>query len=64
VVIETSAVVVNPALFARTTLMQLTAALANPESWVGWSGPQLIDRLAQVGVFVKIGNEEGTEHAS
>jgi hypothetical protein len=30
VVIETSAVVVNPALFARTTLTQITTALANP----------------------------------
>ncbi len=63
VVIETSAVVVNPALFARTTLTQLTTALANPERWVGWSVPQLIDRLAQVGVFVKLGKEEeGANH--
>lgn len=58
VVIETSAVVVNPPLFARTTLTQLTTALANPERWVGWSVPQLIDRLAQVGIFVKLGKEE------
>jgi hypothetical protein len=58
VVIETSAVVVNPALFAQTTLEQLTTALASPERWIGWSVPQLIDRLAQVGVFVKLGKEE------
>jgi hypothetical protein len=57
-VIETSAVVVNPALFAQTTLEQLTTALASPERWIGWSVPQLIDRLAQVGVFVKLGKEE------
>jgi len=64
VLIETSAVVVNPALFARTMLTQLTTALANPKSWIGWSAPQLIDRLAQVGVFVKLAKEEkGANHA-
>jgi len=52
--IETATVVVNPALFARTTLVQLGAALANPTRWVGWSIPQLIDRLAQVGVTVVV----------
>jgi hypothetical protein len=54
VAIEACAVVVNPVLFARTTLEQLGIALAHPERWVGWSVPQLIDRLAQVGVLVTL----------
>jgi putative DNA primase/helicase len=29
-------------------------ALANPERWVGWSVPQLLDRLAQVGVVARL----------
>lgn len=52
--IETCAVVTDSALFARATLEQLRAALANPRRWVGWSVPQLIDRLAQVGVCVAL----------
>jgi len=54
VAIETYAVVTDPALFARTTLVQLKLALANSKRWVGWSVPQLMDRLAQVGVVVEI----------
>jgi hypothetical protein len=54
VAIETCAVVTDPALFARSTLEQLRAALAEPNRWIGWSIPQLIDRLAQVGVAVAL----------
>lgn len=54
VAIETCAVVTDSALFARTTLEQLRKALAQPKRWVGWSVPQLIDRLAQVGVLVAL----------
>jgi hypothetical protein len=54
VAIETCAVVTDPVLFARTTLEQLRIALAKPKRWVGWTLPQLIDRLAQVGVGVGV----------
>ena len=57
VAIETCAVVTDPGLFASTTPAQLRAALANPKRWVGWSVPQLIDRLAQVGVTVALETE-------
>jgi hypothetical protein len=55
VAIETCAVVIAPALFAKATLDQLRVALESPKRWVGWSVPQLIDRLAQVGVQVALG---------
>jgi hypothetical protein len=55
VAIETCAVVTDSALFARTTLDQLRVALGSTKRWVGWSVPQLIDRLAQVGVQVALG---------
>ena|SRR5258708_7130693 len=54
VAIETCAVVTDSALFARSTLEQLRVALAEPRRWVGWTVPQLIDRLAQVGVVVTV----------
>lgn len=54
VAIETCAVVADSALFASSTLTQLARALAHPKRWVGWSVPQLIDRLAQVGVRVTL----------
>jgi hypothetical protein len=54
VAIETCAVVIAPALFARSTLEQLRVALENPRRWVGWTPQQLIDRLAQVGVEIEI----------
>jgi len=50
VAIEACAVVVDPELFARTTLEQLAIALDKPKRWVGWSVPPMIDRLRQVGV--------------
>jgi hypothetical protein len=57
VAIETCAVVTDPVLFARTTVEQLGIALAEPRRWVGWSVLQLIDRLAQVGVVVRLEDE-------
>jgi len=54
VAIETCAVVTDSGLFARTTLEQLRIALLEPKRWVGWTLPQLIDRLAQVGVIVTL----------
>jgi hypothetical protein len=57
VAIDTCSVVIDPALFARSTLEQLRTALENPKGWVGWTIPQLIDRLAQVGVVVILEGE-------
>ena len=57
VAIETRAVVTDTALFARTTLEQLRTVLVQPSRWIGWSMPQLIDRLAQVGVIVSLKSE-------
>jgi hypothetical protein len=61
IAIETCTVVTGPARFASTTLAQLRAALANPGRWVGWSVPQLIDRLAQVGVTVALEIDKSSE---
>ena len=55
VAIATCSVVVDSQSFARSTLEQLRLALANPKRWVGWTVPQLIDRLEQVGVTVALG---------
>jgi hypothetical protein len=55
--IEMSAVVTDPSLFARATLEQLRIAMAKPRRWVGWSVPQLLDRLAQVGVIVALDSQ-------
>jgi len=57
IAIDICSVVTDPPLFARSTLEQLGAALAEPKRWVGWSVPQLIDRLAQVGVIVALESE-------
>ena len=46
--------VIDTALFAKSTLKQLRIALRQPKRWVGWSVPQLVDRLAQVGVVVTL----------
>ena len=59
--IETCAVVTDPALFARATLEQLRIALAEPKRWVGWSVPQLVQRLAQVGVTVALEQSKSSE---
>jgi hypothetical protein len=58
--IETCSIVIDPALFARTTLEQLRVALENPKQWVGWSIPELVDRLAQVGVSVEVSGRHKT----
>lgn len=63
VAIDTCSVVTNTALFARRTLEQLQTALAQPKRWAGWSVPQLIDRLAQVGVTVMLESEEKPDEA-
>jgi hypothetical protein len=54
VLLERWSVVTDPDLFARTTLGSLEAKLANPQRWVGWSVPELLDRLEQVGVRVAL----------
>jgi hypothetical protein len=54
VLIETCAVVTDPVLFVRSTLEQLRIAIEEPRRWVGWTVPQLIDRLGQVGVIVTL----------
>ena len=55
--IESCAVVVDPGQFARATLGELREKLVNPKRKYGWSVPQLIDRLAQVGVIVEVFHE-------
>jgi len=47
-------VVTDPGGFAKSTLEQLRRALENPKARVGWSVPQLLDRLSQVGVVVEV----------
>lgn len=59
IAIESYAIVIDPALFARSTLEQLCNALENPKRWIGWTIPQLMDRLAQVGVTVEVSQETG-----
>jgi hypothetical protein len=54
VAMETCAVVINTRLFAESTLDQLRIVLTQPKRRVGWTVPQLIDRLAQVGVQVTL----------
>jgi hypothetical protein len=58
IAIEACAVVTDPSLFALRTLEQLRAVMVEPARWVGWTLPQLIDRLRQVGVDVSV-NETG-----
>jgi hypothetical protein len=54
VAIETCAVVIDSGLFARRTLEQLRIALTQPKRRLGWTIPQLLERLAQVGVIVSL----------
>jgi hypothetical protein len=60
VAIETCSIVVDPARFAIATMEQLRVALAHGKRWVGWTLPQLLDRLAQVGVLVTL---DGNAHS-
>jgi hypothetical protein len=59
IAIESCAIVIDPAAFARSTLEQLWNALENPKRWIGWTIPQLVDRLAQIGVEVEVSRETG-----
>lgn len=52
--IEYSAVVTDTAKFARATLKELADRISNPRRKYGWTVPQLIDRLRQVGVTVAV----------
>jgi hypothetical protein len=54
VAIDSCSIVTDCDLFARTTLEQLRIASTEPKRWIGWTLPQLIDRLRQVGVDVEI----------
>jgi hypothetical protein len=57
VAIEMCAVVTDPSQFARVTLEQLAIAVSEqPKRCVGWTVPQLVERLAQVGVGVSVGS--------
>ena len=58
VAIEACAVVTDPPLFAVRTLEQLRIVMLESARWVGWTLPELIDRLRQVGVDVAV-NETG-----
>jgi hypothetical protein len=57
VLIESNGIVIDPNLFGRRTLEDLGRALSN-DAWVGWSVPQLVDRLRQVGIVVELNCEE------
>jgi hypothetical protein len=61
VAIETCAVVIDPGKFAVATLGELRERLTNPRRKYGWTVPQLIDRLAQVGVSVELDPKGGSE---
>jgi hypothetical protein len=54
IAVESCSVVVDARLFIRITLAQLGVALAKPRRWMGWSVPQLVDRLRQAGVRVEL----------
>jgi hypothetical protein len=54
VMIENYSIVVDVPLFIRTTLGQLGVLLADGKRRVGWTVPQILDRLRQVGVVVEI----------
>jgi hypothetical protein len=58
VAIETCAVVIDPGKFAVATLGELRERLTNPRRKYGWTVPQLIDRLAQVGVSVALDGDK------
>jgi len=57
IVLTRWSVVMDTENFIKTTLAQLEAALCN-KNWLAgnWGVPELVDRLEQVGVQVKVGN--------
>jgi hypothetical protein len=57
ITIAAGEVVTDSAKFARACLEQLRNALANPRRRTAWTVPQLIERLALVGVMVTTNNE-------
>jgi len=57
ITIAAGEVVTDSAKFARACLEQLRNALANPRRRAAWTVPQLIERLALVGVMVTTNNE-------
>lgn len=60
IAIEACSIVTNPAVFARTTLQQLRAALAGKRHLAGnWTIRDLVDRLEQVGVKVEVDECKG-----
>lgn len=62
VAIEYHAVIVDSAKFAGATLGELRQRILNPKRKYGWTVPQLIDRLAQVGVTVTLeSTDKGSE---
>jgi len=52
VALERCSVVTDTDRFARATLADLGAKLADPRLWIGWSEAEMVDRLWQVGVEV------------
>jgi hypothetical protein len=63
VCLEVYSIVTDPTKFARSTLGQIQRLLENPRAKIGWSMPQLIDRLAQVGVIVALEPREPNERS-
>ena len=61
VCLEIYSIVMDSAKFAASTLGQIQALLNNPRAKVGWTMPQLIDRLTQVGVRVALETNEAVE---
>jgi hypothetical protein len=57
IAIAAGEVVTDSAKFARACLEQLRNALANPRRRAAWTVPQLLERLALVGVMVTTNNE-------
>jgi hypothetical protein len=61
VCLEVYSVVSDTTKFAKSTLGQIERLLEDSKAKVGWSMPQLIDRLAQVGVIVELETEKSSE---
>jgi hypothetical protein len=54
VCLEAYSLVTDTTKFVQSTLGQIQRLLEDPGAKVGWTLPQLIDRLAQVGVIVAV----------
>jgi hypothetical protein len=64
VMIENYSIVVDVPLFIRSTLGQLGVLLGDGKRRVGWTVPQILDRLRQVGVVVEIDKPSPTSDRS